>query len=69
MDTFYVSSSATNCLLTSLDIENILSSDLSPDNGWNIYEKTESCNDNGGGGGDGGGGVIGNGKNTILRKF
>ena len=51
VDTFYVSSSTTNCQLTSLEISNILSSDLSKDNDWNIYEKTENCNDNGGGGG------------------
>ena len=51
VDTFYVSSSTTNCQLTSLDVSNILSSDLSKDNDWNIYEKTENCNDNGGGGG------------------
>ena len=46
VDSFY--SSATNCQLTSLDVQNILTSDLNQDSGWNIYEKNEDCNGSGG---------------------
>ena len=46
VDSFY--SSATNCQLTSLDVQNILTSDLNQDSSWNIYEKNVDCNGSGG---------------------
>ena len=47
VDTYYVSSSTSNCQLTALHVEDILSTDLNSNNAWNVYEKKD-C---GGGGG------------------
>ena len=49
VDTYYVSSSTSNCQLTALHVEDILSTDLNSNNAWNVYEKKD-CGDGGGSG-------------------
>ena len=58
---FKVTSSAVNCQLTALDVDQVLSTDISPDSAWNIYERefSSTCND----GGNNGGGSDPSGKN------
>ena len=56
-----MSSSATNCQLTTLDVDQTLSTDVSTDSSWNTYERifSSNCrNEFGGGNGNGGGGIL-----------
>lgn len=54
---FYVSSSANNCQLSELDVDQTISSDITQDSSWNIYERDfspicdERFNNDGNGGG------------------
>ena len=47
--------------MTALDVDQVLSTDISPDSAWNIYERefSSTCND----GGNNGGGPDPSGKN------
>ena len=62
IELFYVSSSAVNCQLTALDVDQTLSTDITTDSAWNIYERefNSACDDDINGGG-GGGGIQGQG--------
>ena len=63
IELFYVSSSAVNCQLTALDVDQTLSTDITTDSAWNIYERefNSACDDDINGGNGGGGGIQGQG--------
>ena len=64
----YTSSSAMNCQLTALTVSQTLSSDLTADSTWNIYQRdlSSTCDDGGPFGGGGGGGGILNPSGSLL---